>query len=261
MQVRDKVVVVTGAAGGIGRALALRFAAEGAAGVVVADLDEAGAAAVAKEIGARAKAVRADVTSEADVAALVETPFGPVDLFCSNAGVIAGHGLDATDEEWSSLYAVNVLAHVYAARAAVPSMVARGGGYLLNTCSAAGLISCPGDAPYAVTKAAAIAFAEWVAMHYASRGIKVSVLCPQGVRTAMLERGLEEGHLTARAVGASGALLDAADVAAAVVEGLAAERFHIFPHPEVAEFVRRKAEDPDRWLAGMSRFIDSLTGQ
>lgn len=259
MQVRDKVVVVTGAAGGIGRAMALRFAAEGAAGVVVADLDEAGATAVAKEIGDRAIAVRADVTSEADVAALVETPFGPVDLFCSNAGVIAGHGLDATDQEWSSLYAVNVLAHVYAARAAVPSMIARGGGYLLNTCSAAGLVSCPGDAPYAVTKAAAIAFAEWVAMHYASQGVKVSVLCPQGVRTAMLERGEEEDHLTARAVGASGAILDPADVAAAVVEGLAAERFHIFPHPEVAEFVRRKAEDPDRWLAGMSRFIDSLT--
>jgi NAD(P)-dependent dehydrogenase (short-subunit alcohol dehydrogenase family) len=261
MQVRGKVVVVTGAAGGIGRALALRFAAEGAAGVVVADLDEAGAAAVAKEIGDRAVGVRADVTSEPDVAALVETPFGPVDLFCSNAGIVSGHGLDATDQEWSGLQAVNVLAHVYAARAAVPSMVARGGGYLLNTCSAAGLISCPGDAPYAVTKAAAIAFAEWVAMHYASQGIKVSVLCPQGVRTAMLERGLAEDHLTARAVGASGALLDPADVAAAVVEGLAAERFHIFPHPEVAEFVRRKAEDPDRWLAGMSRFVDSLTGR
>jgi NAD(P)-dependent dehydrogenase (short-subunit alcohol dehydrogenase family) len=259
MQVRDKVVVVTGAAGGIGRAMALRFAAEGAAGVVVADLDQAGAAAVAKEIGDRATAVRADVTSEADVAALVETPFGPVDLFCSNAGIIAGHGLDASDQEWSSLYAVNVMAHVYAARAAVPSMIARGGGYLLNTCSAAGLVSCPGDAPYAVTKAAAIAFAEWVAMHYASQGIKVSVLCPQGVRTAMLERGKEEDHLTARAVGASGAILDPADVATAVVEGLAAERFHVFPHPEVAEFVRRKAEDPDRWLAGMSRFIDSLT--
>jgi NAD(P)-dependent dehydrogenase (short-subunit alcohol dehydrogenase family) len=227
--------------------------------VVVADLDEAKAAAVAKEIGDRARAVRVDVTSEQDVAALVETPFGPVDLFCSNAGIITGHGLDATDQEWSSLYAVNVLAHVYAARAAVPAMIARGGGYFLNTCSAAGLVSCPGDAPYAVTKAAAIAFAEWLAIHYASKGIKVSVLCPQGVRTAMFERGLEHDHLTARAVGASGPVLDPADVAATVVEGLEAERFHIFPHPEVAEFVRRKAEEPDRWLAGMSRFVDSLT--
>ncbi|WP_431926529.1 SDR family oxidoreductase [Nonomuraea jabiensis] len=259
MRVRDKVVVVTGAAAGIGRAMALRFAAEGAAGVVVADLDEAGAIAVAKEIGDRATAVRVDVSSEPEVAALAETPFGPVDLFCSNAGIIGGHGLDAPDQEWSRLYAVNVLAHVYAARAVVPSMIARGGGYLLNTCSAAGLISCPGDAPYAVTKAAAIAFAEWVAIHYASRGIKVSVLCPQGVRTGMLEQGLEEEHLTARAVAASGTILDPSDVATAVVEGLEAERFHIFPHPEVADFVHRKAEDPDRWLAGMSRFVDSLT--
>ncbi|MFG1702725.1 SDR family oxidoreductase [Nonomuraea sp. M3C6] len=259
MHVRDKLVVVTGAASGIGRAMALRFAAEGAAGVMIADLDETGARAVAKEIGDRATAVRVDVSSEAEVAALAETPFGPVDLFCSNAGIIGGHGLDASDQEWSSLYGVNVLAHVYAARAVVPSMIARGGGYLLNTCSAAGLISCPGDAPYAVTKAAAIAFAEWLAIHYASKGIKVSVLCPQGVRTAMLEHGIEDDHLTARAVTASGAILDPSDVAGTVIEGLESERFHIFPHPEVAEFVRRKAEDPDRWLTGMSRFVDSLT--
>ncbi|SEG61701.1 NADP-dependent 3-hydroxy acid dehydrogenase YdfG [Nonomuraea solani] len=258
MRVQDKVVVVTGAASGIGRGLALRFAAEGAAGVVVADLDEVGATAVAKEIGARAVAVQVDVSSEAQVAALADTPFGPVDLFCSNAGIIGGHGLDAPDQEWSSLYAVNVLSHVYAARAVIPSMIARGGGHLLNTCSAAGLISCPGDAPYAVTKAAAIAFAEWLAIHYASKGIKVSVLCPQGVRTAMLERGIEEDHLTAKAVNASGAILDPADVATTVIEGLAAERFHIFPHPEVAEYARRKAEDTDRWLAGMSQFVDSL---
>ncbi|NJP89422.1 SDR family oxidoreductase [Nonomuraea sp. FMUSA5-5] len=258
MRVQDKVVVVTGAASGIGRALARRFADEGAKGVVVADLDEAGATAVAKEIGPRATPVRADVSKEEDVAALADTPFGPVDLFCSNAGVIGGHGLDAPDQEWRTLYAVNVLAHVYAARAVVPSMVARGGGYLLNTCSAAGLISCPGDAPYAVTKAAAVAFAEWLAIHYAPKGIKVSVLCPQGVQTAMLEHGIGTDHLTARAVRASGAILDPADVAAAVVDGLAAERFHIFPHPEVAEYARRKAEDPDRWLAGMAGFVAGL---
>ncbi|TDC10544.1 SDR family oxidoreductase [Nonomuraea longispora] len=259
MRVQDKVVVVTGAAGGIGRAMARRFAAEGAAGVVVADLDAARASAVAAEIGDRAAAVRVDVSSEQEVAALVDTPFGPVDLFCSNAGVIGGHGLDASVQDWNRLYAVNVLAHVHAARAAVPSMIARGGGYLLNTCSAAGLISCPGDAPYAVTKAAAIAFAEWLAIRYAPEGIKVSVLCPQGVRTAMLEQGLEDDHLTARAVSASGPVLDPADVAGTVIDGLAAERFHIFPHPEVAEYVRRKAEDPDRWLTGMSRFVTSLT--
>ncbi|RSN14340.1 dehydrogenase [Nonomuraea sp. WAC 01424] len=260
MRVRDKVIVVTGAAGGIGRAMALRFAAEGAAGIVLADLDEAGARAVAAEIGERAVAVRADVSVESDVTALAEpTPFGPVDVFCSNAGIIGGPGLDAPLQEWTSLYAVNVLAHVHAARAVIPGMLERGGGYLLNTCSAAGLVSCPGDAPYAVTKSAAIAFAEWVAIHYATQGIKVSVLCPQGVRTGMLERGVEEDHLTARAVGASGAILDPADVATAVIDGLAAERFHILPHPEVAEFVRRKAESPDRWLAGMAAFVTSLT--
>ncbi|WP_326629804.1 SDR family oxidoreductase [Nonomuraea fuscirosea] len=259
MLVRDKVVVVTGAASGIGRSLALRFAEEGAAGVVIADLDEAGAAAVAKEIGDRAVPVRADVSTESDVAALVDTPFGPVDLFCSNAGIIDGRGLDATDQDWNSLFSVNLMSHVYAARAAVPSMVARGGGYLLNTCSAAGLLGCPGDAPYAVTKAAAIAFAEWVAVHYATQGVKVSVLCPQGVRTAMLEHGIETDHPTAKAVHAAGAILDPADVATAVIDGLAAERFHIFPHPEVADMARRKAEDPDRWLATMAHFTADLT--
>lgn len=261
MQVRDQVVVVTGAASGIGRAMALRFAQEGAAGVLVADLDEAGASAVAKEIGDRAVAMRADVSVEDDIKEVVGTAervLGPIGLFCSNAGIITGHGLDATDLEWTRTLAVNTLAHVYAARAVVPLMVARGGGYLLNTCSAAGLISCPGDAPYAVSKAAAISFAEWLAIHHAPQGVKVSVLCPQGVRTAMFERGIEESHLTARAVDASGAILDPGLVAGKVIEGLEQERFHIFPHPEVAEFVRRKAEDPDRWLAGMARFVEAL---
>ncbi|GAA3807915.1 SDR family NAD(P)-dependent oxidoreductase [Sphaerisporangium flaviroseum] len=262
MRVRDRVVVVTGAASGIGRAMARRFAQEGAAGVVVADLDEAGATQVAKDIGDQAIAVRTDVSVQDEVRALVDTAeeaFGPVGLFCSNAGVITGQGLAADDLEWTRTIAVNVLAHVYAARVVVPRMVERGEGYLLNTCSAAGMISCPGDAPYAVTKAAAISFAEWLSIHYRTKGLGVSVLCPQGVRTGMLGRGSED-HVTARAVSASGAILEPEAVADAVIEGLDAERFHILPHPEVAEYVRRKAEDPDRWLAGMARFVDSLEG-
>jgi NAD(P)-dependent dehydrogenase (short-subunit alcohol dehydrogenase family) len=257
MRVRDKVVVVTGAASGIGRAMARRFAAEGAAGVLVADLSREGAESVAAEIGGLA--VRADVSVESDVRNLVdvaEDAYGPIDLFCSNAGVITGLGLDATDDDWSRTLAVNTMAHVYAARAVVPRMAERGSGYLLNTCSAAGLVSCPGDAPYAVSKAAAISFAEWVAIHYGPRGVKVSVLCPQGVRTAMMDEGSE--HLTARAVSASGAILEPDDVAGIVIDGLDAEKFHIFPHPEVAGFVKMKADDYDRWLSGMARFVASL---
>ena len=266
MRVRDRVVVVTGGASGIGRALALRFAEEGAAGVVVSDLNEAGAAEVAERIGDRALAVRTDVAVEADVRALVSTTeqaFGPIDLFCSNAGVISGLGFEASDEVWSRTLAVNVLAHVYAARAVVPGMIERGSGYLLNTCSAAGLVSCPGDAPYAVTKSAAISFAEWVAIHYRAGGVKVSVLCPQGVRTGMFQSSLADsdasgGPLTGRAVGAAGAILEPEAVAQTVIDGLDDERFYILPHPEVAEFFRRKAGDPDRWLAGMSKFVGSL---
>ncbi|MFC4589478.1 SDR family oxidoreductase [Sphaerisporangium corydalis] len=261
MRVQDRIVVVTGAASGIGRAMARRFAAEGAAGVVVADLDEAGATQVAKDIGDQAIAVRADVSSQDEVRALIDTAeeaFGPVGLFCSNAGVITGQGLDAGDLEWTRTIAVNVLAHVYAARVLVPRMVERGGGYLLHTCSAAGLISCPGDAPYSVTKAAAISFAEWLSIHYRTKGIGVSVLCPQGVRTGMLSGDVDAQHLTARAVVASGPILTPEAVAESVVEGLDAERFYILPHPEVAEYVRRKFDDPDRWLSGMARFVDSL---
>jgi len=257
MDPRGAVVVITGAAGGIGAAMARRFAAAGAAGMVLADLD--GAVALARSLDpARAVGVACDVTDPAAVAGLVTLAgdtFGPVDLFCSNAGITTGTGLDTSDAAWSRAWAVNVHAHVLAARAVLPSMLERGSGYLLQTCSAAGLLTAVGDAPYAVTKHAAVAFAEWLSMTYGDRGIKVSALCPQGVDTPLLTDGLAAGHPGARVTAASGAVLSPDEVAEAVVEGLAAERFLILPHPEVATYQQRKAVDPDRWLASMRSLI------
>jgi NAD(P)-dependent dehydrogenase (short-subunit alcohol dehydrogenase family) len=261
MKVAGRVVVVTGGANGIGAAMARRLASGGALAVAVADLDEAGARRVASgagQAGAQGMAVRCDVGDEDQVRALVAAVlerFGRVDLFCSNAGVAFGKGVDAAAEDWHLAWRVNVMAHVFAARAVLPSMLARGEGYLLQTCSAAGLLTNPGDAPYTVSKHAAVAFAEWLAVTYGDQGIKVSVLCPQGVRTSMLAGGLEEGSIAARAVATAGAVLEPEQVADVVVEGLAAERFLILPHPEVATYLRRKAEDPDRWLAGMRRLV------
>jgi NAD(P)-dependent dehydrogenase (short-subunit alcohol dehydrogenase family) len=254
MKVAGKVVVVTGGATGIGRALCRRFAAEGARAVVVADIDTAGAAAVAGETGGWALA--ADVAREADVAGLVAAVtdrYGAIDLFCSNAGIIIEGGVETPDEQWQAIWGVNVLAHIYAARAVLPGMVARGGGYLLQTVSAAGLLSQIGSAPYAVTKHAALALAEWISITYGDRGIGVSVICPQGVRTNMLLRPRPGGEsfLVAGAV-------EPEQVADAAVEGLADERFLILPHPEVAEYFRRKATDYDRWLRGMRRLQKSV---
>ncbi len=259
MELAGKVVVVTGAASGIGRAMARRFAAEGARAVVVADLDGDGAATVAGEIdaaGGTATAVATDVSVEADVRRLVErteADHGPIDLFCSNAGIATGGGVEVPDEEWDRIWRINVLAHVFAARAVLPGMLARGEGYLLQTASAAGLLTQIGSAPYTVTKHAAVALAEWLAITHGDAGIKVSCLCPQGVRTPMLLGGHAAGDPGASAVLASGAALEPEEVAEAVVRGLAEERFLILPHPEVAEYVRRKADDRDRWLAGMRR--------
>ena len=264
MQIRGKVVVVTGAARGIGAALARRFVAEGAAGVAVSDLDGQGAAALAAELdcdATRVVAATTDVSVEAEVRDLVrlaEAELGPIDVFCSNAGIATGLGLDASEESWAAIWRVNVLAHVFAARAVVPGMVERGGGYLVQTASAAGLLIQPGDAPYSVTKHAAVALAEWLSLTYGDQGVRVSVVCPQGVRTDLLMSGLEAGEPSARAVALAGTLLEPEDVAAAVVEGMAAERLLILPHPEVAEYVRRKAADPDRWLAGMRRLVGML---
>jgi NAD(P)-dependent dehydrogenase (short-subunit alcohol dehydrogenase family) len=252
MELRDKVVVVTGGANGIGRALCRRFAAEGARGVVVADLDGGGAARVAEEIGGLA--VTTDVGVEADIIRLVDSAikqYGPVDLFCSNAGIGVDGGADASDSDWQRIWQINVMAHVYAARAVLPGMLERGEGYLLQTASAAGLLSQIGSAPYSVTKHGALAFAEWLAITHGDAGIKVSCLCPQGVRTNMLEQARGGGFLREGA-------LDPEQVADSVIKGLAEERFLILPHAEVAEFFRRKANDYDRWIRGMRRLQEKI---
>jgi len=258
MELIDKVVVVTGGASGIGRALAGRFVAEGARAVVVADLDQAAARAAAGDVEA-ALGLAVDVSSDADTQRLIETTearFGPVDLFCANAGIGSGLGLDAPDDVWDRMLDVNVRAHVLAARRLVPGWLARGQGYFLSTASAAGLLTQIGDAPYAVTKHAAVAFAEWLAVTYGQRGVGVSCLCPMGVDTPLLRGGLghqDDEGLGARVVEAAGAILQPEEVADVVVRGLADERFLILPHPEVGEFFRRRSTDPDRWLRGMQQ--------
>lgn len=264
MELRDRMVVVTGGASGIGAALCRRFAAEGARGVVVADLDAAGAEAVASEIGGLA--IRADVSVEAEVHALVEqgeARFGALDLFCSNAGVALGGGLGeagsgpfAADADWQRSWDVNVMAHVYAARAALPGMLERGSGHLLSTASAAGLLTDLGTHPYSVTKHAAVAFAEWMAIQYVPRGIGVSCVCPLGVRTPMLAQAMEGGgggHLSPE-------MIEPEEVAESVVRGLADEVFLILPHPKARDYYMRRASDTDRWLSGMRRLRERLYG-
>ena len=248
MELKGAVAVVTGCANGIGEALCRRFAAERPAGIVVVDADPR-AELLAQQLGGRAVVV--DLSREEGVAAVIEDTlraYGRIDLFCSNAGIFTAGGEQVSDDAWEEIWRVNVMAHIYAARAVVPRMLAAGGGYLLQTASAAGLLTQIGSAPYAVTKHAAVAFAEWLAITYGDQGLKVSCLCPQGVRTRMLE----DADGPARTFVAATAI-EPARVADAVVEGLRAERFLILPHPEVGEYFRRKADDYDRWLRGMRR--------
>jgi NAD(P)-dependent dehydrogenase (short-subunit alcohol dehydrogenase family) len=259
VELADKVVVVTGGASGIGAAMSRRFAAEGARAVVVADLDGDGAARVAGEIGGTA--VTTNVAEEADVQALVERAIadhGPIDLFCSNAGIGGGGGIEVPDEQWLRTWQINTMAHLYAARAALPGMLARGEGYLLNTVSAAGLLTNLGNAQYTVSKHAALGLAEWLAITYGDAGIKVSVLWGQGVRTPMLLGGADIGDDAARMLLAGA--IEPEQVADTVVEGLRAESFLILPHPEVAEYLQRKTGDYDRWLAGMRKLQARVIG-
>ena len=246
MELKDKIIVVTGGASGIGREMCRRFAREGAKKVIVADLNGEGAAAVAAEFGGHSMAV--DVRNESEIIELInstETQFGPIDLFCSNAGIGIGKNIDEPDEVWQTIWEVNTMAHVWAARHLVPLMIARGGGYLLNTSSAAGLLNQIGSVTYAVTKHAAVALAEWLSITYGDQGIEVSVLCPQAVRTDMTARG-------AGVAGVDG-MIEPESAVEAVVETLREEKFLVLPHPEVAEYMKRKAADYDRWLKGMRR--------
>jgi NAD(P)-dependent dehydrogenase (short-subunit alcohol dehydrogenase family) len=259
VNVDGAVVVITGAGGGIGAAMARRLAGAGASTVVVADRDAAAGQAVAESIGTTATAVATDVSDPAAITALVDSTLdrhGRIDLFCSNAGITTDVGLD-DPLLWQRAFEINVLAHVHAARAVLPSMLARGSGYLLNTASAAGLLTAPGDAPYTVTKHAAVALAEWLAITYGNRGIGVSVLCPFGVATPMLMAPLAAGNKAAQVVAASGTILSPEQVADAVIDGIAREAFLILPHPEVGTYWARKASDPDRWLVGMRRLVNS----
>jgi NAD(P)-dependent dehydrogenase (short-subunit alcohol dehydrogenase family) len=258
MRIEGRHVVVTGGASGIGRALARRFAAEGARGVVVADLDAAGCAAVAAEVKGLAVATDvADPRAVQELVAQAQDAYGPIDLFCSNAGIAITGGVEVIDADWDRIWKINVMSHVYAARAVLPSMLERGSGYLLNTASAAGLLNQIGSAPYGATKHAAVGLAEWIAITYGDRGIGVSVLCPQAVRTAMTDAGAAIGDAGIGAARADG-MIEPEDCAAAVIEGLARESFLILPHPEVLTYLRRKADDYDRWLAGMQRFQKRL---
>jgi NAD(P)-dependent dehydrogenase (short-subunit alcohol dehydrogenase family) len=255
MNLKDKVVVVTGGAMGIGRALCERFSSEGARAVVVADVEIEKAQVVADSL--TGLAIKTDVSNEGDIKNLVDqtlSKFGQIDLFCSNAGIAGIYGgAEVANDDWQRIWDINVMAHILAARYVLQPMLERGEGYLVNTASAAGLLTQINAAPYSVTKHAAVSFAEWLSIQYGDQGIKVSCLCPQGVRTRMLlgEDGMGENFLVAGS-------LSPEEVAEIVVRGIEEENFLILPHPEVAEYFRRKANDYDRWIRGMRRLKTSI---
>lgn len=252
MELIDKVAVITGGSGGIGKAMAAAFLREGAKAVVLADLDESAVQAAAASVdpdGQRCNGQACDVTDEIAIRTLTTTAieqFGHVDIFCSNAGAGASGLLtDAANEVWQQQWELHVMSHLYAARAVLPHMIERGSGYLLNTASAAGLLAAIGSGPYTVTKAAAVKLAEFLAISHADDGIRVSVLCPQGVNTAMAPKSLGDGQ--------TDGIIEPEQLADVVIESMREERFHVLPHPEVEEYVRRKGDNIDRWLVGMQR--------
>jgi NAD(P)-dependent dehydrogenase (short-subunit alcohol dehydrogenase family) len=248
MNLQGKIAVITGAASGIGRAAAIRFKAEGAEAVVLADINEAGAREVAAEVGGLA--VRCDVSREADIQNLVQQArqhYGRIDVYFSNAGIDRGGGPEAPDEVWDLMWRIHGMAHIWAARAVVEPMIAQGGGYFLITASAAGLLNIVESAPYGVTKHASVAIAEWLAIAYGRRGLKVSCLCPQAVRTGMVPG---DGG----SAGVDG-VLSAQTVAEEIVKTMAEERFLVLPHPQVLQYMRNKTQDYDRWIGGMQKLF------
>ncbi len=256
MELHDRNIIVTGAGSGIGRALASRFAAEQPRALIVADLNLEAAEATATEVGGTA--VKVDVSQEAEIRALVDRARevgGPVDVFFSNAGVPGPPGgPDGSNEEWQRTWEINVMAHVWAARAVVPEMVQRGDGYLVSTASAAGLLTQVSALAYSATKHAAVSVAEWLAINYGDAGVKVSCLCPQGVRTPMLDLALDQDPVGSAPLVAEG-LLEPDEVADVVVAAMREERFLILPHPKVADHMALKASQPDRWIGGMRKLL------
>lgn len=256
MNVAGKIIIVTGAASGIGRGLCQRFAKEGAKAIIAADVNEPGAKAVADEI--KSEAFACDVRKESDIinlAKFTEDKYGRIDLFCSNAGIIAIGGYEVDNEAWQRIWEINVLAHVFAARAVVPGMIKRGGGAFMITASAAGLLSQIGSLPYSVTKHAAVGLAENLSITYGDQGIQVFALCPQAVETEMTRQ-----HEGGGVAGVDG-LMKPEQLADAVMEAFAADQFLILPHPEVKTYMQRKAADYSRWLQGMRRLQERfMTG-
>ena len=256
MELKDKIIVVTGGASGIGRAMAIRFKAEGAKQVVAVDINIDGAEATAELIGG--VAMSADVSKEEDIQRVIEATedtIGPIDLFCSNAGVGMAESINSANKEWQMSWDINVMSHVYASRHLLPRMISRGGGYFLNTSSAAGLLNQIGGAAYGVTKHAAVGFGEWLAIHHQHQGIKVSMLCPQAVRTPMTDNDND-----ATAAAASNGMIEPEELCDTVVEGLRSETFMILPHPVVLDYMRNKTNNYDRWIGGMNKLMKKIAG-